>query len=247
MADVKISALPAATTPLDGTELAPIVQSGTTKRVTVANLTAGRAISASSLTLTTPLSVANGGTGITSFGAGVATALGNAVNGASGICVQDASGNLGLGVTPSAWGSVYLKAIQLGTQGVYIAGNTASYSGSSYTYLGNNGYLDSAATFKYTVANAAAQYVQFNGEHQWLSAASGSAGSAISFTQALTLTAGGNLLVGGTSDPGGTQSVYIANTGSVPGTPSSGGVLYVESGALKYKGSSGTVTTLGAA
>jgi len=32
-----------------------------------------------------------------------------------------------------------------------------------------------------------------------------------------------------------------------PETPLSGGVIYVESGALKYKGSSGTVTTLGAA
>jgi len=39
---------------------------------------------------------------------------------------------------------------------------------------------------------------------------------------------------------------YIANT-SEPPTPSGGGVIYVESGALKYKGSSGTVTTLGAA
>lgn len=40
---------------------------------------------------------------------------------------------------------------------------------------------------------------------------------------------------------------FIANTGSVPGTPTGGGVLYVQSGALKYKGSSGTVTTLGVA
>ena len=42
-------------------------------------------------------------------------------------------------------------------------------------------------------------------------------------------------------------NVAIANTGSPPSTPSSGGILYVESGALKYIGSSGTVTTLGAA
>jgi hypothetical protein len=49
MADVKISALPAATTPLDGTELVPIVQSGVTERVTVANLTAGRSVAASTL------------------------------------------------------------------------------------------------------------------------------------------------------------------------------------------------------
>ena len=42
MADTKISALPASTTPLTGTETLPIVQSGTTKQVSVANLTAGR-------------------------------------------------------------------------------------------------------------------------------------------------------------------------------------------------------------
>ena len=50
MPDVKISALPAATVPLAGTEVLPIVQSSTTKKVSVADLTAGRAISASSIT-----------------------------------------------------------------------------------------------------------------------------------------------------------------------------------------------------
>jgi hypothetical protein len=42
MADLKISALPASTTPLAGTEVLPIVQSSSTKQVSVANLTAGR-------------------------------------------------------------------------------------------------------------------------------------------------------------------------------------------------------------
>lgn len=61
MADTKISALPASTTPLAGTEVLPIVQSGATKKVSVADLTAGRAISATQLTLTTGnLIVANG-------------------------------------------------------------------------------------------------------------------------------------------------------------------------------------------
>jgi hypothetical protein len=61
MADSKISALPASTTPLAGTEVLPIVQSSATKQVSVANLTAGRAISATQLTLTTGnLIVANG-------------------------------------------------------------------------------------------------------------------------------------------------------------------------------------------
>ena len=51
MADTKISALTASTTPLAGTEVLPIVQSSTTKQVSVANLTAGRAVSALSATL----------------------------------------------------------------------------------------------------------------------------------------------------------------------------------------------------
>jgi predicted secreted protein len=52
MADVKISGLPASTTPLAGTEVLPIVQSGVTKQVSVANLTTGRAINVSGLTNT---------------------------------------------------------------------------------------------------------------------------------------------------------------------------------------------------
>jgi hypothetical protein len=51
MANSKISALTSATTPLAGTETLPIVQSGSTKQVSVANLTAGRAVSTGALTV----------------------------------------------------------------------------------------------------------------------------------------------------------------------------------------------------
>lgn len=51
MADSKISVLTAATTPLAGTEIVPIVQDGVTKQVSAADLTAGRPISASSATI----------------------------------------------------------------------------------------------------------------------------------------------------------------------------------------------------
>jgi len=64
MADAKISALPASTTPLAGTEVLPSVQSSTTKQVSVANLTAGRAISATQLTLTTGNLIVASGQGI---------------------------------------------------------------------------------------------------------------------------------------------------------------------------------------
>ena len=49
MADLKISQLTGATTPLAGTEVLPIVQSGTTKQVSVANLTSGRDVQANSI------------------------------------------------------------------------------------------------------------------------------------------------------------------------------------------------------
>jgi hypothetical protein len=52
MADVKISGLPASTVPLAGTEVLPIVQGGATKQVSIANVTAGRDVSA--LSITTP-------------------------------------------------------------------------------------------------------------------------------------------------------------------------------------------------
>jgi hypothetical protein len=51
MADLKISALTASTTPLAGTEVLPIVQSSTTKQVSVANLTAGRVVSVGNLNI----------------------------------------------------------------------------------------------------------------------------------------------------------------------------------------------------
>jgi hypothetical protein len=51
MPDLPISGLPAATTPLAGTEELPVVQGGTTDKVTVANLTAGRPMAAGSLAI----------------------------------------------------------------------------------------------------------------------------------------------------------------------------------------------------
>jgi len=60
MADAKISALPASTLPLAGTEVLPIVQSGDTKKVSVADLTPGLS------TITTT----KGGTGLTEFTSG---------------------------------------------------------------------------------------------------------------------------------------------------------------------------------
>jgi hypothetical protein len=69
MADLKISALPASTVPLAGSEVLPIVQSGSTKQVSVGNLTAGRAVSASSFSAPAFKTPANNQTIINSIGA----------------------------------------------------------------------------------------------------------------------------------------------------------------------------------
>lgn len=64
MADKKISQLTAASLPLAGTEVLPIVQSNATVKVAVSDLTTGRAISATQLTLTTGNLIVSDGKGI---------------------------------------------------------------------------------------------------------------------------------------------------------------------------------------
>lgn len=66
MANSKISALTSATTPVAGTEVLPIVQSGATVKVAVSDLTAGRAISAAGITDTGNLTFS--GTGLRILG-----------------------------------------------------------------------------------------------------------------------------------------------------------------------------------
>lgn len=66
-----------------------------------------------------------------------------------------------------------------------------------------------------------------------------------------TLRIGNNLGVGaGAADSFGSGKgvVFLANAEAAPsGNPSGGGILFAEAGALKYRGSSGTVTTVAAA
>jgi len=149
----------------------------------------------------------------------------------------DSSGNLGIGVTPSAWGTY--KGLQVGYASL------AGYAGSD-TLLGSNVYFDGGA-FRYISTAVASSYRQLSGVHSWSTAASGTAGSAITFTQAMTLDASGNLLVGlTTAGTTAAKTIQIAN-GTAPTANVTGGQLYVESGALKFRGSSGTITTIAAA
>jgi hypothetical protein len=108
----------------------------------------------------------------------------------------DSAGNLGLGVTPSAWNSDY-KVLNYGSAGL-LYGRV----GSQEVAFGTNWYRDSAASFLYSTTGYASYYAQVSGAHSWYTAASGTAGNAITFTQAMTLEAAGTLLVGMTTDTG---------------------------------------------
>jgi len=101
------------------------------------------------------------------------------------------SGNLGLGVTPSAWGNAF-KALQVGTTGA-LSYNTSTFR------ISNGWYYDSTGTPKYIQTSGSyvlSYQLDATGGHQWYTAPGGTAGNPITFTQAMTLDASGNLLVG---------------------------------------------------
>jgi hypothetical protein len=123
------------------------------------------------------------------------------------------AGNLGLGVTPSAWGaSSSYKAIQLGGSSYsFLAANITQYIyGNAYFDGSNNRYINSGS-------GACSFGVNAGNTFQWNTAPSGTAGNAISFTQAMTLDASGNLGVGTTNPTSynaGAQIATIIKTSS---------------------------------
>jgi hypothetical protein len=155
----------------------------------------------------------------------------------------DASGNLGLGVTPSG----HLPA---GYGGPMLqVGERASILGSTTTSAYTNNTYYASGFFRYIGNDEATMFEQLDGAFRWLTAASGTAGNAISFTQALTLDANRNLLLNGTT--AGTSSVgtFAIFNGTAPtGSVTNGCILYAEdvssSSELKVRDEAGNVTTL---
>jgi len=232
MANVKISNLTAASTPLAGTEVLPIVQSGATVKASIANVQTatysggtanGVAYLNGSKVLTTGSGLTYDGTTFATTGN---TTLGDAstdtLNVGNGGLIKDANGNVGVGVTPSAWKSNY-KASQVGNA-TAVVGRTDSNN----NYFSSNWYINSSNQDIYQNTGFATIYTQGAGTHAWYTAASGTAGNAITFTQAMTLDASGNLLVGTTSVTGKKVAAVIGNS-------SSDSVLYGGSGST-YSG-----------
>jgi hypothetical protein len=67
----------------------------------------------------------------------------------------------------------------------------------------------------------------------------------VNASERMRIDASGNVLIGmTTAATSSAATLHLVNATAPTGNPSGGGVLYVESGALKYRGSSGTVTTI---
>jgi hypothetical protein len=118
--------------------------------------------------------------------------------------------------------------------------DTASLTASVEIYGGNSAETSSLGGFLgFRTQNAAGTLtdrytIDNTGVSTW----------SVAGTTAMTLDALGNLLVGlATAGTTAAKTIQIAN-GTAPTANVSGGQLYVEAGALKYRGSSGTITTL---
>ena len=126
----------------------------------------------------------------------------------------DTAQNVGVGVTPPTSTD---------------AGNITIKGGSTLNFSTASGNIASNATFnsgwKYIATAASAKYTQSGAEHQWFTAASGTAGNAISFTQAMTLDASSNLLVGKTSTSITTAGTVMYGSGSLTLTVSNNEIL----------------------
>ena len=296
MPDLKISQLSSGGIAQANDELV-VARTGGNNKITAADIAAAatRVGTLLSLTVSGQIGAGNGTVGAPAVAASADTNTGMSFPAADTIGFVEggvesmrlnASGNLGLGVTPSNWASIY-RAMQVGQAGS-LFGMTNNQDRVGLT---SNAYFDTTdSRWEYIGTGTAMRYEQDGGAHSWHTAASGTANAAVTFTEAMLLTASGNLAVNcagvnarlevvattgevlradaaagaprivanqtgtylgdyagvGFADfADGRRVLGIKNAVVVPTTnPSDGGILYVEGGALKYRGSSGTVTTI---
>jgi len=226
MADTKITALTALTAADPANDVIPIVDvsdttmaaSGTTKKISVNNiLGASGTATLASATITGAATVGTtlGVTGVSTFAAGTAalpalTTTGDTNTGiyypaADTFAVTtggteryrvDSAGQFGVGVTPSAWGT-NSKVVQVGGGSAAVSNTGAGSTASRFTH---GCYFDNT-NWKYQNTSVGPALYEVTGSnagstHAWSVAPGGTAGNNITFTQAMTLDASGNLLVG---------------------------------------------------
>lgn len=125
------------------------------------------------------------------------------------------SGNIGLGIVPSSWS--YAGNVDLGNDNNIFGGTDA-------IGLGINAVFNSG--WKYKGAGRSTFFKQSLGDFQWWNSASGTAGNAITFTQAMTFNTSNELLINTTTDAG-AYALQVAgaiyNTTTITtGAPTSG-------------------------
>jgi hypothetical protein len=143
----------------------------------------------------------------------------------------DSSGNVGIGVMPSAWAS-FGSALEIAGKGNFIGGNSTAL------YIGNNAYYSSG--WKYATSAAAGYYYSYAGQHIWTTAPSGTAGNTISFTQAMTLDASGRLGIGMTPAAGTVVDILSTSNTSLTSALRVNSNNLAVSTSLAYDGLAGT-------
>lgn len=101
----------------------------------------------------------------------------------------DSSGNVGIGVTPSAWS--LLTPVQVKNAGFAGYLNRA--------YMTTNAFFN-GTDWKYIASDTASFYAQQNGSHEWYTASSGTAGATATMSQRMIIDGSGNVGIG-TSSP----------------------------------------------
>ncbi len=132
----------------------------------------------------------------------------------------DTSQNMGLGVVPSAWGANY-KAFDI-KRGSVFQNSTLNWAG-----LSNNAYND-GTNWIYKESTIARMFRIQNDQFEWFTAPSGTAGNAITFTQAMTLDANGRLGVARTSPGAQLDVLGAASTSAMRIVGNSGASIYVD-------------------
>jgi hypothetical protein len=131
----------------------------------------------------------------------------------------DSAGNLGLGVTPSAWTSSF-KVLEIPN-----GGSMGAFSTTPVVYINSNAFFNGSSwIYKTSAPSTRYQLNGNNGTHDWFIAPSGTAGNAITFTQAMTLDASGRLVVGHTSAQS-TGQAYPIQVKAVGGGAGGFGIL----------------------
>ena len=170
MADKKISQLSVASTPLAGTEVLPIVQSGTTVQVSVANLTAARAVAVAALAV--DANSVSDAVRITQTGTGNALVVEDSTNPDATPFVINASGNVGIGTSsPSEKLSVHSA---VGIRGSDFS--SLSYFGSTVNTTGVYTGLDSGGGYVINVRDAGYQAFSTNNTERLRINSSGNVG-----------------------------------------------------------------------